>query len=60
MRRALIEENEVKVAICSNEKQYVKMPRSLDDAKMLGRVLLRYRDRYLFTVLVGVATTYVL
>ncbi|VDP56351.1 unnamed protein product [Heligmosomoides polygyrus] len=37
-----------------------KYPRSLDDAKRLGRVLLYYRDQHIFTVFFGVVVVYVM
>ena len=45
----------------SDEKQFVRtLPRTLDDAKALGRVLNRYKDKYYCTVLLGVVVTYIL
>jgi uncharacterized membrane protein YdjX (TVP38/TMEM64 family) len=43
-----------------DEKEFVKLPRNLDDAKALGRVLSRYTDRYFYTVLLGVSVTYLI
>lgn len=40
------------------EVQYVKFPKDIDDAKNLGAVLSRYKDRYYAEVLCGVAVTY--
>lgn len=37
-----------------------KLPRDIDDAKELGRVLSKYKDTHFFTVLGGVIVTYVL
>ncbi|XP_071954818.1 transmembrane protein 41B-like [Antedon mediterranea] len=42
-----------------DEYQYIKLPKSLDDAKDLGRVLSRYRENNLFAVTAGFFTTYV-
>ena len=41
-----------------DESQYVKFPKTIDDAKRLGAVLSRYKDRYYPEVLCGVAVTY--
>lgn len=41
------------------EKQYIKLPRDIQDAKMLAKVLDRYKDMYYFEVMFGVVTTYV-
>ncbi|GFN98628.1 transmembrane protein 41b [Plakobranchus ocellatus] len=35
------------------EKQYVKVPRDIEDAKNLGRLLHRYKDKYYIEVLMG-------
>lgn len=40
------------------ENQHVKFPKDIDDAKRLGIVLSRYKDRYYPQVLCGVAVTY--
>ncbi|KAJ1358539.1 hypothetical protein KIN20_016982 [Parelaphostrongylus tenuis] len=37
-----------------------KYPRSLQEAKMLGRVLLHYRDRHFFTIFFGVVIVYIM
>uniref|UniRef100_A0A7I4Y0R0 Transmembrane protein 41B n=1 Tax=Haemonchus contortus TaxID=6289 RepID=A0A7I4Y0R0_HAECO len=37
-----------------------KYPRSLEDAKSLGRVLLHYRDQHILTVFFGVVVVYVM
>lgn len=42
------------------EMQHIKIPWDIDDAKQLGRVLDRYKDRYFFEVLVAVVVTYIL
>ncbi|XP_059486582.1 transmembrane protein 41B isoform X2 [Neocloeon triangulifer] len=41
------------------EKQHIKLPRDIDDAKNLGRVLYRYKDKYYFEVLTGVFVSYI-
>ncbi|KAI1707680.1 SNARE associated golgi protein domain-containing protein [Ditylenchus destructor] len=41
------------------EKQHFKYPRSLDDAKRLGKVLSRYKDQHFYTVLCGVVAVYI-
>lgn len=40
------------------EAQHVKFPKDIEDAKKLGAVLSRYKDRYYLEVLCGVAVTY--
>lgn len=40
------------------ESQHVKFPKDIEDAKRLGIVLSRYKDRYYPQVLCGVAVTY--
>ncbi|KAL3225707.1 hypothetical protein MRX96_025632 [Rhipicephalus microplus] len=42
-----------------SEKQHIKLPRDIEDAKGLGRVLNRYTDRYFFTVTSGFFVTYI-
>ncbi|XP_021954049.1 transmembrane protein 41B isoform X2 [Folsomia candida] len=42
-----------------DEKQYIKLPRNIDDAKMLGGVLNRYKDKYYMNVLCGVFVVYI-
>ncbi|VDM56852.1 unnamed protein product [Angiostrongylus costaricensis] len=37
-----------------------KYPRSLDEAKRLGRVLLHYRDRHMFAIFFGVVVVYIM
>jgi hypothetical protein len=39
---------------------YIKLPRSLDDAKDLGRVLSHYRESHYFSVLLVLVCTYIL
>ena len=43
-----------------SEKPDFKLPMSYEEAKRLGTILLRYTDRYYFTVLSGILVTYVL
>uniref|UniRef100_A0AC34G1Y5 Transmembrane protein 41A n=1 Tax=Panagrolaimus sp. ES5 TaxID=591445 RepID=A0AC34G1Y5_9BILA len=38
----------------ADEKQHIKYPRNLDDAKALGKVLSKYKDEHYYTVLIGV------
>uniref|UniRef100_A0A915D014 Transmembrane protein 41B n=1 Tax=Ditylenchus dipsaci TaxID=166011 RepID=A0A915D014_9BILA len=40
------------------EKEHFKYPRSLDDAKLLGKVLSKYKDQHFYKVLAGVAAVY--
>jgi len=42
-----------------DEKQFVKVPKNIDDAKMLGSVLFKYKDRYYLQVLIAYFTVYV-
>ncbi|XP_053948701.1 transmembrane protein 41 homolog [Anastrepha obliqua] len=42
-----------------SEKQHIKIPRDIQDAKMLAKVLDRYKDMYYFEVMFGVVTAYV-
>lgn len=44
----------------SDEKQHIKVPWNIEDAKQLGIVLNRYKDDHFFQVLLGVSTTYIL
>jgi len=46
--------------LCSDEIQYIKLPRDIDDAKNLGEVLSRYTDRYFYEVVGGYLVTYIL
>ncbi|XP_068159930.1 transmembrane protein 41 homolog [Drosophila tropicalis] len=41
------------------EKQHLKIPRDIQDAKMLAKVLDRYKDMYYFEVMFGVVVAYV-
>jgi len=43
-----------------SEKQHLKIPRDIQDAKMLAKVLDRYKDMYYFEVMFGVVVAYVL
>jgi hypothetical protein len=40
--------------------QHVKIPWDIEDAKQLGRVLDRYKDRYFFEVLLALVVSYIL
>ncbi|XP_044728698.1 transmembrane protein 41B isoform X2 [Chrysoperla carnea] len=42
-----------------HEKQHIKIPWDITDAKNLGIVLSRYKDKYYFEVLSGVCVTYI-
>ncbi|GBM66372.1 Transmembrane protein 41B [Araneus ventricosus] len=42
-----------------HEKQYVKLPMDIEDAKNLGKVLANYKERYYFTVLLAYFLTYI-
>lgn len=42
-----------------DEVAFLKLPRDIDDAKNLGRVLARYKDQYFFTVLSAFFMTYI-
>ncbi|XP_070554257.1 transmembrane protein 41B-like [Ptychodera flava] len=41
------------------EAEMIKLPKNIDDAKDLGKVLSRYKDMYYFTVLGGYFITYI-
>lgn len=41
------------------EKQHIKLPRDIQDAKMLAQVLDRYKDMYYFEVMFGIISAYV-
>jgi len=43
-----------------DEKQYMKLPFHIEDAKNLGKLLERYKDLYYFQVLAGLFITYIL
>ncbi|XP_061395507.1 transmembrane protein 41 homolog, partial [Musca vetustissima] len=42
-----------------SEKQHIKIPRDIQDAKMLAKVLDRYKDMYYFEVMFGVVVAYI-
>ncbi|XP_045459692.1 transmembrane protein 41 homolog [Melitaea cinxia] len=42
-----------------HEKQHIKLPWDLEDAKQLGLVLDRYKDKYFYEVLLGVFLVYI-
>ncbi|XP_058978027.1 transmembrane protein 41 homolog isoform X1 [Musca domestica] len=42
-----------------SEKQHMKIPRDIQDAKMLAKVLDRYKDMYYFEVMFGVVVAYI-
>lgn len=42
------------------DKSRIKLPRDLEDAKDLGRVLSGYKDEYFTQVLLGFVVTYIL
>ncbi|XP_035206455.1 transmembrane protein 41B-like [Stegodyphus dumicola] len=42
-----------------DELQYIKLPTDIDDAKNLGKVLARYKERYYYTVLFAFFLTYI-
>ncbi|KAK3102304.1 hypothetical protein FSP39_010356 [Pinctada imbricata] len=42
-----------------DEKQHIKLPRNIDDAKNLGKVLSRYKDTYYYQVLGAYFITYI-
>ncbi|XP_023291361.2 transmembrane protein 41 homolog [Lucilia cuprina] len=42
-----------------SEKQHMKIPRDIQDAKMLAKVLDRYKDMYYFEVMFGVIVAYI-
>lgn len=43
-----------------HEKQHIKLPWDLEDAKQLGQVLHRYKDKYFYEVLFAVFLVYIL
>lgn len=43
-----------------SEKAAIKLPRDIEDAKKLGMVLSRYKEKYFTEVLGGVFVTYIL
>ncbi|KAH7709011.1 SNARE associated Golgi protein [Aphelenchoides avenae] len=42
------------------EKAHFKYPRSIDDAKRLGKVLSHYKEQHFYTVMAGVAAVYLM
>ncbi|XP_052797587.1 transmembrane protein 41B-like [Mya arenaria] len=45
--------------LAQDEKQYIKLPRDIEDAKNLGKVLSGYTDTYYYQVLSGYFITYI-
>ncbi|XP_026326671.1 transmembrane protein 41 homolog isoform X2 [Hyposmocoma kahamanoa] len=45
--------------IAEHEKQHIKLPWDLEDAKQLGQVLDRYKDKYFYQVLFAVFLVYI-
>ncbi|ELT87421.1 hypothetical protein CAPTEDRAFT_219795 [Capitella teleta] len=45
--------------LAKNEKQYIALPKSIEDAKHLGQVLSRYKEMYYVHVLAGYFITYI-
>lgn len=43
-----------------SEKASIKLPRDIEDAKKLGNVLFRYKEKYFTEVLGGIFVTYIL
>ncbi|XP_046394699.1 transmembrane protein 41B-like isoform X2 [Ischnura elegans] len=41
------------------EKVHIKIPRDIEDAKLLGQVLYRYKEQYYYEVLLGVFMVYI-
>ena len=49
------------LTICfRDERKYLKLPWDIEDAKSLGRVLNRYKEKYYFEVLSAVFVSYIL
>lgn len=48
------------MSISREEKKHVKLPWNIDDAKQLGLVLDKYKQKHYYEVLGGVFITYVL
>lgn len=42
-----------------SEKPHIKLPRDIEDAKQLGRILDKYKERYFSQVFTGVFVTYI-
>ena len=47
-------------AIHSSDKEKFKLPKTLDDAKELGRVLSNYKDDFFLQVVFGFMVVYIL
>ncbi|XP_034975319.2 transmembrane protein 41B [Zootoca vivipara] len=45
--------------LCEEERECIKVPRDMDDAKALGKVLSKYKDNFYVQVLVAYFATYV-
>ncbi|XP_053976492.1 transmembrane protein 41B [Hylaeus anthracinus] len=45
--------------LAENERQHLKLPLHIEDAKNLGKLLSRYKDLYYFQVLAGLFLTYI-
>ena len=53
----------MQVCLCSRSREdfsRLKLPRTIEDAKDVGRLLSKYKDTHYFTVLAAVVSTYVL
>ena len=48
------------LSFCRSEKQYITLPKNIEDAKNLGKVLSRYKDLYYYQVFSGYFITYIL
>lgn len=46
------------ISIFRDEWEHFRYPRTIDDAKRLGRILLRYKERHFYTVLSGISAIY--
>ncbi|XP_075044616.1 transmembrane protein 41B [Mixophyes fleayi] len=45
--------------LSAEEREFIKIPRDMDDAKALGKVLSKYKDTFYVEVLVAYFTTYI-
>ncbi|KAA3675909.1 uncharacterized protein DEA37_0014151 [Paragonimus westermani] len=45
---------------CSEQKQHIKFPKTVDDLKSLGIVISEYQDNYYWEILLFMGTTYIL
>lgn len=45
---------------CRDEREKIKIPKDMDDAKALGTVLSKYKDTYYTQVLLAYFATYIL